>query len=126
MRIAKPHRILHDPANDRAPLTLSGTQYSAPVVCGAGTKASFHLVFAGTMTTAVTLWSTNIPKNERLNDATSDADWVQETGIVITGPAGSASKNMIHIVDLACEEIRVKLVTSGGAGTVAGWGKAAD
>lgn len=112
--------IIADPTNTAAPLTLSGTQYSRPLKCGVGSKASFHLEWTGTPTTAVTFWTTNKRSNER-NDAV-DTDWVQETTVTVTGPAGSAGKLMVHISDLACELIRTKLVTSGGAGTMLGWG----
>lgn len=123
-RVNDPDQIIADPSNTTAPLTVAGTQYSRPLRVGAGTKASFHLEWTGTLTTAVTFWSTNKPDRER-NDA-ADTDWVQETAITHAGTGGAAGKSMTHVSDLACELLRIKLVTSGGAGTMKGWGKVAS
>lgn len=120
-RVNEPDMIIADGTNTAAPLTLSGTQYSRPLRCGAGSRVSFHLEWTGTPTTAVTFWSTNKPDRERTDS--TDADWVQETAPTHAGTGGAAGKSMNHVSDLGCELIRIKLVTSSGSGTMKGWGK---
>ena len=125
MRIHDVDVVLSDATNPVTPLAMTGTQYSKPLRCGAGSKASFHGDFSGTLVTAVTVWTTNKPDRDRA-DAT-DADWVQETSITVTPvPAGAATKFMLHLADLASELVRLKFVTSGGAGNGKVWGKVGE
>jgi len=126
MRVSTPVLVVSDATNPTAPLAMAGTQYSVPLRCGAGSKVSFHGDFTGTLTTAVTVWTTNRPKRERIVE-TTDADWVQETAIVVSPvPGGAATKFMLHLADLASEEVRLKFVTSGGTGNGKVWGRVGE
>jgi hypothetical protein len=122
MSVSTPDLIFGEP---QAPTTFAGTQYTRPLVVGGGSRCSFQLIHAGTTTAAVTVWTTNVPARKR-DDAT-DTSWVQETGITFPNPpAGAASKSMLHLSDLGCQEIRLKFVTSSGTGTGEVWGKVGE
>lgn len=117
-RVSSPSLVF---GSTQARTALAATQYTRPVKAGAGGGCSFHLQWDGTPTTAITAWSTNKPANRR-NDAT-DADWVEETAVVVAATGGAAGSRMVHLNDVQAEEVRLKLVTSGGAGGAEVWGK---
>lgn len=120
-RVSHPSLVF---GSTQAPTALTGTQYTLPVHSGAGSGASFHLKWDGTPATAITVWTTNRPANRR-NDAT-DADWVEETGIVVAATGGAAGSRMVHLSDVQSDEVRLKLVTSAGAGGLEVWAKSGD
>jgi hypothetical protein len=117
-RVSSPSLVF---GSTQAPTALTGTQYTRPVRTGAGGGCSFHLEWDGDPATAITAWSTNKPKQRR-DDAT-DADWVEETSVTIAATGGVAGKQMIHINDVQAEEVRLRFVTSAGAGGMEVWGK---
>jgi hypothetical protein len=117
-RVSSPSLVF---GSTQAPTALTGTQYSAPVHCGAGKGASFHLKWDTNPTTAISVWTTNRPANRR-NDAT-DADWVEETAVVVAATGGAAGSRMVHLSDVQADEVRLKFVTSGGAGGMEVWAK---
>jgi hypothetical protein len=117
-RVSHPSLVF---GSTQAPTALAGTQYTQPIHTGAGGGCSFHLEWDGTPATAITAWSTNRPANRR-NDAVDD-DWVEETAVVIAATGGAAGKAMVHINDVQADEVRLKFVTSAGAGGMEVWGK---
>lgn len=73
-----------------------------------------HFVWTGTPTGTFTLWKSN-KANPSLAD---DTDWVQETGVVLTNPAGSASKAGNEVGNTAFRYYRVKYVNSASTGNI--------
>ena len=100
--------------SDERNITLSGTQYSAPLTMSKAEVFSVMLVFTGTPTTAATLWKTNYSNP----DLATDADWIQDTTVTFTGASGSAAQELVEVSGAGAYFYRVRLVTSGGSGTV--------
>lgn len=105
------------PARPGVAVTGTNTYYSQAIRVNHGVTASFHITFTGTMTGTLTIWFSNIP-NAALD---TDADWVEDSTATLTSPAGSATKDVYNIGNLAVYGVRFKYVNASGSGTVRGW-----
>lgn len=76
-----------------------------------------HFQWTGTPTGAFTLWKSNKPDP----DESDDADWVQDTSVTFSDPAGSASKAALEVGNAGFRFYRVKYVNASGSGTVSLW-----
>lgn len=102
--------------------TTNATKYSQPFSMQYGTVGSLHFEWTGTPTSTITLWESNKGEKPGMNPSTSsDADWVQNTDITFTGPAGGASKGLYNFGNAGARWYRVKVVTSAGSGTFTCW-----
>lgn len=110
-------RILGGQNPGDANLTLSGTQYSRAWSAGYAQVWALHYQWTGTPTAAVTLWASCFPTPDLANDN----DWVQDTSFTLTQPAGSAGKHLQEVGNSGAKWYRLKIVTSGGAGTITGY-----
>lgn len=95
----------------------AGTMYSSKMQPDREGNLGFTLETTGTLTGTFTLWYSD---EDQPNEA-SDTDWVQDTTWVPTNPAGAATKVKYAIAEIKARWVRVKLVVSGGAGTVYGY-----
>lgn len=93
----------------------SGTQYSTPGACRGRTQLSVQLSYSGTLTTATSLWCSNVDKPNLANDD----DWVEKTDVVFTGAAGAPAKEEVPVSGANARWYRLKHVTASGAGTIA-------
>lgn len=73
-----------------------------------------HFQWTGTPTGTFTLWKSNKP-NPSLAD---DADWVQDTSITLTNPAGAASKAGNEVGNCGFKFYRIKYVNASGSGNL--------
>ncbi len=101
--------------------TTGATVRSKPFSMQYGTIASLHFIWTGTPTSTITLWESN--KGEK--PSTDDTDWVQNTDITFTQPAGSASKGLYNFGNAGARWYRVKVVTSVSSGTFTCWANTA-
>ena len=79
---------------------------------------SIHLEWTGTPTSTVTIWASNKPDPD---EGDNDDDWVQDTSVSITGPAGAAGKFLVEAGNAGSRWYRIKIETSGGTGTFSAW-----
>jgi hypothetical protein len=93
------------------------TYYSSYFGGGDTANWSLHLEWTGTPTGTVTLWKSNKPSPS----PDDDADWVQDTAITFTSPAGSASKGGYEVGNSGFKFYRLKYVNASGSGTLSLW-----
>lgn len=99
----------------RAVAVSSTTTYYSDVFGGGNRRNwSMHFDWTGTPTGTFTLWKSNKTKP----DPASDADWVQDTAITFTQPAGSASKAGYEVGNSGFRFYRIKYVNASGSGAI--------
>lgn len=99
-------------------LAVTGTNayYSKKVSARDGQPISLHLVWAGTVTGAFTLWYSNL-ENPGVDD---DTDWVQDT--TFPAPTVSNSGKSFHALgNLTATHVRLKYVNATGSATIQGY-----
>jgi hypothetical protein len=80
---------------------------------GAPLISAFIRWFDGTGDAAITVESTDLAKDEAASDSTEATEWAAESGVSITGPAGSAAGCVaVHLGNLATKRVRLKIVAS--------------
>lgn len=104
-------------ASDGVSVSGTTTYYSQRWGANSSDGQSFTLFAVGTMTGTFTLWVTDHPNP---NMAT-DADWVQDTGITFTNPAGSDTKFNDSASNMKQHWKRVKYVNATGSGVLRGY-----
>ena len=92
-----------------------GTFYGQ-AVGGSGEGQSIHLRWTGTIAGTLSLWYSN----KREPDLTTDTDWVQDTSITLTNPAGAAGSTFMDTTNTSARLRRLKYVNASGAGTLTG------
>jgi hypothetical protein len=94
----------------------TGTVYSEKTFVGDDNHISLVVRTTGTLTGTLSLWYSN--KMEP--DVSSDTDWDQDTAIVLTQPAGSATVQRLEVGNLGARFARVKYVHTSGTGVLSG------
>lgn len=97
----------------------TGTLYSRPIYGPQRIgQSSIQLIWTAGNTGTFTVWYTLKPNPE----LTTDTDWVQDTGVVVTGSslavAGAAGNTIIFVGNVLPEWIRVKYVNASGTGSI--------
>lgn len=102
----------------RAVPVSSTTTYYSDAFGGADLALwGLHFEWTGTPTGTFTLWKSNKPKPS----AADDTDWVQDTALTFSNPAGSASKSGQEVGNAGFRFYRIKYVNASGSGTVSLW-----
>lgn len=127
MSIARNYRLFTTVSADKRTVediytsTGAETLYSNPVRTNARDSFSLHMFWTGTTTVGtaagLTLWVSNVPSPI----LTDDTEWSQVTWTPATFPNGSAGKLFDTVGNIPAVHWRLKLVITGGAGTLRGY-----
>lgn len=110
---------------DDGAMSATNTIYSERFSAKKGSLFSLHFEWAGTAPSGtLTLWQSNKPDP----DPDSVTDWVQNSDVTFTSPAGSDSSFFLNVGNAAAEHYMVRYVNASGTGDLQCWlfgGKAA-
>lgn len=98
-------------------VSSTNTYYSKPFGGGDATVCGMHFEWTGTPTGTFTLWKSNKPNPVE----STDADWIQDATVVMSNPAGSASKSGNEVGNAGFKKYRVKYVNASGTGNISLW-----
>jgi hypothetical protein len=98
-------------------MTSTSTIYSERISMKMGSLFSLHCIWTGTPTGTLTLWQSNLPDP----DPDSVTDWIQNTDVTFTDPAGSASSTFVNAGNAAAKFYMVRYVNSSGSGVLSCW-----
>lgn len=103
---------------DDGAMASTNTIYSKRFSMKMGSLFGLHFEWAGTSPSGtLTLWQSNKPDPA----VDSVTDWVQNTDVTFTSPAGSDSKSFLNVGNAAARWYMVRYVNASGSGALQCW-----
>lgn len=103
---------------DQGVMTGTTTIYSDRFSMRKGSLFSLHLEWAGSSPSGtLTLWQSNKPNP----DPDSVTDWIENTDVTFTSPAGSDSAEFHNIGNSAAKFYMIRYVNATGTGNIDCW-----
>jgi hypothetical protein len=100
----------------------AGTKYSNKMMLSTAGQLAFTLETTGTLAGTFTLWYSD----EDQPGLADDTDWVQDSTITFTQPAGSATHIKYAVTDIPGAWYRIKYVHTSGTGSLKGYASRAN